>query len=447
MKPRYSSSSADEEQEGRRNGDRRVGGGWSALASDLSARLVPRAPAGGGGNSGNGGGATALALVFCVGLALGLAASERLYLAGALSAAAAASPLTSSATSALVAAAPSDPASCACARSGGGGGTVVGGPTTNHSNWLTPLPASERAALADLEQLLLSVAPTREVLVALSDKNPLREGMLDTFLRGAADVAGITNYVVVALDAETETALKQRNRNVFFLPAEIPAAQRDTGNNHAVSALKFGVLRKFLRLGWSVLLSDVDVAVLSDPFSPEFASTPRGLYRDSDVEGMSDGFDSSTAYGSIDGYEDVSMGWSRYAQVHKAFNLNSGLFFARSNDRTVELMRRLEERLSRTKYWDQTAYNEELFFMPHGSITSPQCTVRVMDIYAFMNSKVLFKDVRLRRKEDKPPHPPAMVHINYHPDKHARMLAVLRHYADGDERALDGLPGGSEPGT
>jgi hypothetical protein len=35
------------------------------------------------------------------------------------------------------------------------------------------------------------------------------------------------------------------------------------------------------------------------------------LWRDSDVEGMSDGFDGPTAYGAIDGYEDVSMGWSR----------------------------------------------------------------------------------------------------------------------------------------
>ena len=39
------------------------------------------------------------------------------------------------------------------------------------------------------------------------------------------------------------------------------------------------------------------------------------LYRDSDVEGMSDGFDERTAYGFIDGHDDPSMGWARYAQV------------------------------------------------------------------------------------------------------------------------------------
>lgn len=39
-----------------------------------------------------------------------------------------------------------------------------------------------------------------------------------------------------------------------------------------------------------------------------------GCCRDSDVEGMSDGFDKHTAYGAIDGYDDPSMGWSRWVK-------------------------------------------------------------------------------------------------------------------------------------
>jgi hypothetical protein len=35
-------------------------------------------------------------------------------------------------------------------------------------------------------------------------------------------------------------------------------------------------------------------------------------------------------------------------------------------------MGRLDERLSKTKYWDQTAFNEEIFFLSHGSYKSPQ---------------------------------------------------------------------------
>ena len=32
---------------------------------------------------------------------------------------------------------------------------------------------------------------------------------------------------------------------------------------------------------------------------------------DSDVEGMSDGFDRATAYGTIETHDDPSMGWAR----------------------------------------------------------------------------------------------------------------------------------------
>lgn len=302
MKPRFSSSDEEADHSSGKRG--KQAGVLGGLVGDVSVRLHLR-PANGGNGSGNGGSNSALSpallAVFCVGLALGVIASERLYVAGALSAAASSSalstaPTTTTAKTAAIAT-PLPPSACACARDAAG--------RSNHSSWLTPLPKNQRAELADLESLLLRVAPTREVLVALSNANPLREGMLDTFLKGVVDVAKMKNYVIVALDRETESALKSRQINVFYMPAVIPDAQRDTGANHAISALKFGVLRKFLALGWGVLLSDVDVAVLADPFRGAW------LHRDSDVEGMSDGFDAATAYGAIDGYEDVSMGWSR----------------------------------------------------------------------------------------------------------------------------------------
>ncbi len=66
-------------------------------------------------------------------------------------------------------------------------------------------------------------------------------------------------------------------------------AQKGVGENHAVSGLKFRILKKFLILGYAVLLSDVDIVTLQNPFD--------NLYRDSDVEAMSDGWDNATAYG------------------------------------------------------------------------------------------------------------------------------------------------------
>lgn len=62
------------------------------------------------------------------------------------------------------------------------------------------------------------------------------------------------------------------------------------GENHAVSGLKFKILRRFLELGFAVFLSDVDIVTLQNPFNY--------LVRDSDVESMSDGWDNATAYGT-----------------------------------------------------------------------------------------------------------------------------------------------------
>ena len=55
------------------------------------------------------------------------------------------------------------------------------------------------------------------------------------------------------------------------------------------SGLKFKILVDFLSIGCSVLLSDVDVIWLYDPFPM--------LYKDTDVEGMTDGWDEPTSYG------------------------------------------------------------------------------------------------------------------------------------------------------
>jgi hypothetical protein len=105
--------------------------------------------------------------------------------------------------------------------------------------------------------------------------------------------------------------------------------------------------------------------------------------------GMTDGFDDGTAYGFIDGFDDATMGWARYAQATKHMNLNSGLFYVRANANTLDLMVRLATRLSRQKYWDQTAFNEEIFFLSHGNVTRVPISVRVMDYWLFQNSKVL----------------------------------------------------------
>lgn len=45
-----------------------------------------------------------------------------------------------------------------------------------------------------------------------------------------------------------------------------------TGDNHAISALKFKIIQEFLQLGWNVLLSDVDIVVIAVRHPLPFAS-------------------------------------------------------------------------------------------------------------------------------------------------------------------------------
>ena len=51
------------------------------------------------------------------------------------------------------------------------------------------------------------------------------------------------------------------------------------------------ILAELLSVGVSVLLTDVDVVLTQDPFP--------ALYRDTDVEGMTDGWDDDSAYGHL----------------------------------------------------------------------------------------------------------------------------------------------------
>jgi hypothetical protein len=76
-------------------------------------------------------------------------------------------------------------------------------------------------------------------------------------------------------------------------------------------------------------------------------------------------------------------------------------------------------------------------------LQDPAVTRRAMDIYKFMNSKVLFKYLRHdQSKMDSTK--PVMIHVNYHPNKFERMKAIVEYYVNGNKDALKRFPDGSE---
>jgi hypothetical protein len=258
--------------------------------------------------------------------------------------------------------------------------------------------------------------------------------MLEVWFTNIKQV-GIPNFLVVALDDDIESFCKSKGVPVYRRdPDEGIDNIAKTGGNHAVSGLKFRVLREFLQLGYSILLSDIDIIFLRNPFNH--------LYRDSDVESMSDGHNNITAYGFNDVFDEPSMGWARYAHTMRIWVYNSGFFYIRPTIPSIELLDRVAYRLSHEKAWDQAVFNEELFFPSRPGYEGLHASRRTMDIYLFMNSKVLFKTVRKDAQLKKLK--PVIVHLNYHPDKLDRMKAVVEFYVNGKQDALQRFPDGSE---
>lgn len=283
-----------------------------------------------------------------------------------------------------------------------------------------------------LAKLLDEVAIGKELIVALANSN-VKE-MLEVWFTSIKRV-GIPNYLVVALDDEIENLCKLNDVPVYKRdPDQDIDAVGKSGGNHAVSGLKFRILREFLQLGYSVLLSDVDIVYLQNPFDY--------LYRDSDVESMSDGHSNYTAYGYNDVFDEPAMGWARYAHTMRIWVYNSGFFYMRPTIPSIELLDRVAGRLSRENAWDQAVFNEELFFPSHPGYDGLHAAKRTMDFYLFMNSKVLFKTVRKDAKLSKLK--PVIVHVNYHPDKLPRMKAIVEFYINGKKDALQTFPDGSD---
>jgi hypothetical protein len=283
-----------------------------------------------------------------------------------------------------------------------------------------------------LAKILEEVAIYKEVIVVLANTNVLE--MLQVWFTNIKKV-GIPNYLVVALDDRIEEFCKSNDVPVYRRdPDQGVDSIAKSGGNHAVSGLKFRILREFLQLGYSVLLSDVDIVYLQNPFDY--------IYRDSDVESMTDGHNNHTAYGFNDVFDEPSMGWARYAHTMRIWVYNSGFFYIRPTLPSIELLDRVAHRLSTEKAWDQAVFNEELFYPSHPGYDGLHAAKRTMDMYLFMNSKILFKTVRKDAKLKKLK--PVIVHVNYHPDKLARMKAVVEFYVNGKQDVLDSFPDGSD---
>jgi len=268
--------------------------------------------------------------------------------------------------------------------------------------WPSPSVCAEHG-LEKLCETVARVAVRREVLAAVSNKNIFH--MLQLYVDGFQKGAKIPNSMVVALDEPTAEWCKARDVAHY---TKVLTSRTGSTDNHATSGLKFKVLVDFLTIGCSVLLSDVDVLWMTNPFPH--------LYRDADVEGMSDGWDEKTAFGHNAGGGTV--------QLHAR---NSGMFFLLATRQSLAMATRLARRMETEGTWDQSAWNQEQFLPAYGSHKAVGVSTRVMNYLCNLNSKTFFRFIR----EDSAllhGYTPLSIHINYHPEKPDRMKDVHRFY-------------------
>mmetsp|Transcript_13669 Transcript_13669/g.57466 ORF Transcript_13669/g.57466 Transcript_13669/m.57466 type:complete len:1028 (+) Transcript_13669:429-3512(+) len=288
-----------------------------------------------------------------------------------------------------------------------------------------PVNCAGHEALCDV---LRRVAIDREVLAAVA--NSAAPGIFE-FVDGIKKL-GVKNFVVVALDDALHEELGKRAVASYRV-------KNDAVGSHKVSAQKFSIVKEFVERGCSVLLTDTDVAYLRNPFP--------FLFRDADVESMSDGWDASSAFGFLETVDDASLGRApdsgrRRAKTFRVAALNSGMWLVMATRASARLMTTMAHRMAtEPDLWDQAGYNLELWFASRDDVRVSGATVRVLNPLCFVNSKVMFRFIRHAPALLKDKHVPVAMHSNYHTDKAFKMKRVAEYYTN-PEATVDVLSKG-----
>jgi hypothetical protein len=119
--------------------------------------------------------------------------------------------------------------------------------------------------------------------------------ILESFLDVTWRRLGVRNLILAVLDDETEAYMAKHWPDVhtFRSDLKIPDAQEGTHPANKVSTLKYDLLRQFMATGTGVLITDLDLVYVSNPFDH--------LHRDADIEGQTDGFTRQWRAGSLGG--------------------------------------------------------------------------------------------------------------------------------------------------
>ena len=199
-----------------------------------------------------------------------------------------------------------------------------------------------------------------------------------------------------------------------------------------ISTLKYDLLQRILGWGYSVLVVDLDVVFLKDPFEH--------LYRDADVEGSTDGFTRNWAMGSLGSVHEPKMGWGAGGLYVQHFTLNVGCAFFRPTPNAIELLRRVGSRLARERV-GPTDLQPGALPQVARRVQRQQGERRVMDHLKWVNSKVYFSPSAAASSPAGPPGP-AGDGPHELPRRQARMLCVWAYGPKGETARATSSPRG-----
>ena len=254
----------------------------------------------------------------------------------------------------------------------------------------SPIACTAKSAANSRREVMLALA--NDVMMCSNLKTCWWKGgnVLETFLQALKRLA-VRNVVVISLDDATHRFVEQcGGARSLRMELPVPKAQQGSRGANMISTLKYGLLEQALRMGFGVLVVDLDLVFLKDPFAH--------LHRDADVEASTDGFSLGWAKGQLSSVHEKRMGWGAGGLYLQHFTLNVGCAFLRPTAASIGLMRRVSARLAGAPAWDQQArrsavggekrprrdapappsspapqvFNEEAFYLSHGAYNGSQ---------------------------------------------------------------------------
>eukprot|EP00958_Prasinococcus_capsulatus_P006667 scaffold625_cov420-Prasinococcus_capsulatus_cf.AAC.20 len=200
-----------------------------------------------------------------------------------------------------------------------------------------------------------------------------------------------------------------------------------------VAKLKWHVVKSILASGVSVLVIEPDTVLIQDPF--------QFLYRDSDVEGATDGWDDTSAYGYDHVVDDPDMGWSRFMHGTRVASQDPGASAADSEEVKIfveEVSLPSHGRLH-VAPWCRSCETCTIHCtyqgVSSGTYVAPGVTRRAMNYLCFANSKVVFRYLRHQKNYDN--FTPVVVRLTFHSSKAERMSSIVDRYIKQNTKALN----------